>query len=122
MPIVTGFELDFDPLKTLRRLGRDPDRVFGARTSPLVYEQALEEARRLIHASYCYDVYPVLGAELGGLLIAQGQVLESPVVASLFREAPEVALLVYTVGPELETRVKELQQNGKHLSAFLLDR
>ncbi|TAK35681.1 MAG: hypothetical protein EPO21_05315 [Chloroflexota bacterium] len=120
--VIKGFPLQFDPMVALRRRGSDPSGFFGSRVSPSTYRRALDEVRALVQPAFCYAVQPVLGAEPDRLLIATGQSLRSPVVAELFASAPEVALLVYTIGPALETRVAELRQQGKHLMENLLDR
>jgi len=86
-----------------------------------MYESALAEARDLVRPAIAYAVHPVTGADGERLIIADGQALESPVVARLFGGAPEVALAIFTIGPLLEERVAEHQAVGDYPAGFALD-
>jgi hypothetical protein len=121
MPVVRDFPFTLDPARVLKRYGRDLSTLVDRPGLREVYEAALAEARGLIQPGIAYDVHPVVGAEGERLIIADGQALESPVVARLFAEAPEVVLAIYTIGPQLEERVAEYQGARNHLPGFALD-
>jgi hypothetical protein len=83
--------------------------------------RAVDEALALVQPAIAYEVFPVTAAEPSRLIIGDGHALESPVVASLFARAPEVALMVFTIGPALEERVAALGSSGDYPVAFALD-
>ncbi len=86
-----------------------------------MYESAVSEARELVRPAIAYEVHPVTEADEDRLLIADGQALESAVLARLFGEAPEVALVIFTIGPSLEERAAKHQAAGDYPAAFALD-
>ena len=121
MPVVTDFPFTLDPDRVLQRYGREASALIDRPGLRQAYEAALAEARALIQPGIAYAVHPVVGVEEERLLIADGQALESPVVARLFAEAPEVVLAIYSIGPLLEERVAEYQGARNHLPGFVLD-
>jgi hypothetical protein len=86
-----------------------------------MYRSAISEARDLLRPAIAYDVYPVTGVEQGRLRIADGQYLESPIVARLFAKAPEVVLAAFSIGPLLEERVASHHAAGDYPAGFALD-
>ena len=121
MPVVMDFPFALDPARLLQRYGREVSGLIDRPELRQVYEAALAEARTLIRPAIAYAVYPVMAVEGERLVIADGQVLESAVVARLFGEAPEVVLTIYTIGPLLEERAAEYQAARNHLPGFALD-
>jgi hypothetical protein len=121
MPVVTDFPFTFDPARALKRYGRELSALIDRPGLRQVYEAALAEACALVRPVIAYAAHPVVGAEAERLIVADGQALESPVVARLFAGAPEVVLAIYSIGPLLEERVAEYQAARNHLIAFVLD-
>ena len=121
MPVVTDFPFTLDPARVLQRYGRELSALIERPELRPVYEAALAEARTLIRPAIAYAVQPVVVAEAERLIIADGQALESPVVARLFAEAPEVVLAIYTIGPLLEERAAQYQAARNYLPGFALD-
>ena len=121
MPVVTNFPFTFDPAPVLERYGRQVSALLDRPELRQVYDAALAEARMLIRPGIAYSAHPVLAAEAERLIIADGQALESAVVARLFADAPEVVLVIYSVGPRLEERAAEYYAAGNYLSGFALD-
>ena len=121
MPALTDFPFTFDPARALERHGRELSSLIDRPELRQVYEAELAEARSLIRPAIAYAVHPVVLAEEKRLIIADGQALESAVVARLFAEAPEVALVIYTIGPLLEERAAEYQATRSYLPGFALD-
>ena len=121
MPVVTDFPFTLDPARLLRRYGREVSGLIDRPELRLVYEAALAEARTLIRPGIAYAVHPVVGAEVERLIIADGRALESPVVARLFAGAPEVVLMIYSIGSRLEERAAEYQAARDYLPGFALD-
>ncbi len=121
MPVVTDFPFTFDPAPLLKRYGREVSALLDRPELRQVYEAALAEARALIRPGIAYAAHPVVTVEAERLLVADGQALESPVVARLFAGAPEIVLTIYSIGPRLEERAKEYHAAGDYLTGFALD-
>jgi hypothetical protein len=121
MPVVTDFPFTLDPAPVLKRYGREVSALLDRPELRPVYEAALAEARALIRPGIAYAAHPVVTVEAERLLIADGQALESAVVARLFAGAPEIVLMIYSIGPRLEERAKEYHAAGDYLTGFTLD-
>ena len=121
MPVVTDFPFTFDPEPVLKRYGREVSALLDRPELRQVYEAALAEARALIRPGIAYAAHPVVSAEAERLLVADGQALESPVVARLFAGAPEIVLTIYSIGPRLEERATQYHAAGDYLPGFALD-
>ena len=121
MPVVTDFPLSLEPARLLQLYGREVSALIDRPELRPVYEAALTEARTLVRPAIAYAVAPVLAVEAGRLVVADGQALESPVVARLFGEAREVVLAIYTIGPLLEERASEYQAARNYVPGFALD-
>jgi hypothetical protein len=121
MPVVTDFPFTLDPAPVLKRYGREVSALLDRPELRQVYEAALAEARTLIRPGIAYAAHPVVTVEAERLLIADGQALESAVVARLFAGAPEIVLMIYSIGPRLEERAKEYHAAGDYLTGFTLD-
>jgi hypothetical protein len=122
LPVLRDFDFAFDPTAVLKRLGgakvEGPERQ---QALLRMFEAAVAEARELIHPAIAYAVHPVVRAEAGRLIVGDGSALESAVLASLFAEAPEVVLMIYTIGPKLEERVAEYGKANEVVAGFALD-
>jgi hypothetical protein len=121
MPVVTDLPLEFDPAPVLKRYGREVSALLDRPALRRVYEAALSEARDIIRPGIAYATHPIVGTEAERLIIADGQTLDSAVVARLFAGSPEIVLAIYTVGPRLEKRAAEYHAAGDYLSGFALD-
>jgi hypothetical protein len=121
MPVVTDFPFELDPAPLLKRYGREVSALLDRPELRRVYEAALAEARALIRPGIAYAGHPIVDAEAERLIVADGQTLESAVVARLFAGAPEIVLAIYTVSPRLEERAAEYHAAGDYLSGFALD-
>jgi len=121
MPVLKEFAFTFDPSQAMRRRGGPLSRLADRPAWRKMYESALAEARSLIRPGIAYAVHPVTGADGERLIIADGQALESAVVARLFAGAPEVVLAIFTIGPLLEERVAKHQAAGDYATSFALD-
>jgi hypothetical protein len=122
LPVLKGFDFAFDPAAVLERLGGAQAADPGRQQAWLrMFEPAFAEARELVHPAVAYAVHPVVRAETDRLIVGDGSALESPVLTSLFAEAPEVVPMIYTIGPELEARVAEYGKTNDVLAGFTLD-
>lgn len=104
MPITRDAALDWQELRDRVSRGQDG--------RPPAWRQAvdaaLDEAQALVSPAIAWRALPIVRSEESRLIVGEGEVLESAVVATLFATAPEVVVMVYTIGPALEGRVAEL--------------
>jgi hypothetical protein len=123
LSIVKGFKLELEKEEALRFVrARRPERGMAHSDAWLeAVDRAVDEALGLVQPAIAYEVFPVTAAEASRLIVGDGHALESPVVASLFAHAPEVVLMVFTIGPALEERVAALGSSGDYPVAFALD-
>ncbi len=121
MPVLRDFTVTLEVPEAMRRRGGHLARLAERPVWREMYESALPEARGLVRPAIAYGVHPVAGSDEKCLRVADGERLESPVVARLFGGAPEVLLAIFTVGPLLEERVSERQAAGDYPGAFVLD-
>ncbi len=116
MPVTRDVALDWEQLREGLSRGQDG--------RPAAWRQAvdaaLDEAQALVSPAIAWSALPVVRGEESRLIVGQGEALESAVVARLFAAAPEVVLMVYTIGPALEARVAELTP-ADPASGFALD-
>ena len=119
MTVLKDFALELDRTEVRRLIQQRRERLPDAWLDAV--ERAVDEAVALVQPAIAYDVFPVTAAEPERLIVGEGQALESPVVASLFRDAPEVVLMVFTIGRALEERVAALGTAGDYPAAFALD-
>jgi hypothetical protein len=120
LPVKTGFTIELDKEEALQ-LVRQRHGLPRQRAWLEAMDEAIEEAGRLVRPGIAYDVFPVTAVEASRLVVGEGHALESAVVASLFASAPEVVLMVFTIGPALEERVAALGSSGNYPVAFGLD-
>jgi len=121
MPVLKDFAFALDPVRAAERRGGRLAQLVERPAWRQMYEPAIAEARELIRPAVAYAVHPITGAEAERLIIADGQALESAVVARLFADAPEVALVIFTIGPLLEERVAQYQAAGDYPAGIALD-
>jgi hypothetical protein len=120
LPVKTGFTIELDKEEALQ-LVRQRQGLPRQKAWLEAVDEAMDEAGRLVRPGIAYDVFPVTAVEASRLVVGEGHALESAVVASLFASAPEVVLMVFTIGPALEERVAALGSSGNYPVAFGLD-
>ena len=121
MPALKDFAFSLDPSQAAGRWSDHLSRLADRPAWREMWESAVAEARDLVRPGIAYAVHLVTGSDGERLLIADGRVLESAVVAQLFGRAPEVVLAIFTIGSLLERRVAEHQAAGDYPAAFVLD-
>jgi hypothetical protein len=121
MPVLRDFAFTFDPVEAAKRRGGRLAQLIERPAWRRMYEPAIEEARDLIRPAVAYAVHPISGSEAGRLIVAGDRALESAVVADLFAGAPEVALVIFTIGPHLEECAASYQEAGDYPTGIALD-
>jgi hypothetical protein len=121
MPVLQGFALSFDPLEALARMRAAEGRPAPGEALRQSDEQAIAELRPRLAPAVAYGLHAVRGQVAAGLQLGGGELLRSQVAAELFGAAPEVVVMVYTIGPAAEERAAELQAAGDYSVAYTLD-
>ena len=80
-----------------------------------------EEVLKLIRPAFVYAVHTVLQMETDHCCLEGDVVLHGEIIPRVFSRADALAVAVATIGPELETAVRESFQQGKRLYGLILD-
>ena len=108
MPVLRDWELAFDADKVLWGQGADPARVRARRPKLVaVAEAAIAEGRPLLSPVVLYRRIPVAGLRHERLLLADGGVLQGPLIAGHLAAASEVIIAVCTVGDAVTGVISE---------------
>ncbi len=97
---------DLDARAVLEGQGIDPDRAGPALTTSA--ETVIEEARALIHPGSVGIVRPVTDFHHQTVVLDGGAVFKGPLASRALAGSREVAMAVCTLGPTLESRVREM--------------
>jgi hypothetical protein len=79
------------------------------------------EAISLAEPGFAWAYHDLAGVKDNELHLAGGQVIVSHFLAAKLAPARGLLVMVATIGPRLEARVKEYQERGDMLDAYLLD-
>ena len=86
-----------------------------------VFLRAMEVGPPLLKPAACYDVVHIKSIASDAVYLEGGVSFNSRDLALRLRGAKEAALLIVTVGEELEEEVDRRFQNGESASAYMLD-
>ena len=86
-----------------------------------VLNEMVEEGHRLIEPRILYTYYKITDRGRKRLILENGSVLKSPILADRLRCSEEVAAYVSTIGPRLEARVTDHFSKGEYLKGWILD-
>lgn len=75
----------------------------------------------LLEPKGIYDVFPVTRVEKERVLLENGQIFNSEHLCKLLNGVEEIIVMCCTIGPALESKVKELNKKGDIIRSFLLD-
>ena len=122
MPVIREIRLSLTQDEVLRRQGFKEY----ARIRPEMQEQIsglLETANTtgLLQPVTAYEIYETAGMEPDKVLLKDGGAINGALLPSAFAEAVKLAVMVCTIGPELEKRVTEYSKSGETLRSMLLD-
>ena len=79
------------------------------------------EANHLLEPAFVYEVYPITGIDQHYLSLAGNIGLNSPLLSSVLSPTDELAIVVGTIGANLERQVKHLLDGSEPLRGLLLD-
>jgi hypothetical protein len=122
MPIVRDLPVSFDIRRVLQRQGfRDFSKVrpaMKAMTEKLIGEV---EETHLIQSAAAYEIYRIEEILPEKMLLEGGRFLDGDLLPRRLPGAAELAVMVCTIGPALENRVKEYTGSRDALRGMLLD-
>jgi len=122
MPVVRDFMLSLELNCVLRGQGIDPAKVETIPKKILQHtKEMIEEARSLLAPALVYELYPVREMRYNRLVLANGCTLHTRLMSCLLVSAQELAVLVYTIGPDLERKVSSYFARGDSTKGIVLD-
>lgn len=109
MPVLRDIPILLGVDEVLRAEGADPA-VLRARQTSFVElaEQALREGLPLVRAAVLYRLFPVERCLHNRVLLSGNGVLSGPLIAKHLAMASRVAIVVCTIGPELEKQATKV--------------
>ncbi|MFC2043854.1 vitamin B12 dependent-methionine synthase activation domain-containing protein [Chloroflexota bacterium] len=111
---------NIDRRRVLQDIGYPPDSEPAARMESLVND-FIEYAYQFFAPSFLYTVNDIKLVEGTNVLLEDGVVFKSEVIAGLLEKADKVATFVLTIGKYLEDAVAQLAQGGLVLQSTILD-
>jgi hypothetical protein len=122
MPVLKDISFSLDMDRVMQRQGfKDTSRVRPGMKETIA--ALVEEAgkQRLIESAVAYETYQVVQIEPERILLPGGVALDGSLLPSRSPNARRLIIVVSTIGPRLETRVKEYTSAGDTLKGMLLD-
>jgi hypothetical protein len=109
MPIIENIDFHIDVDHVLRAQGADPT-IIRSRNKTLVNsaQQALSIGLQLLQPKVLYADLPIKSVQHEKILLENGQLLSGKLVSRMFASAQRVALLLCTIGPQLEEESQKL--------------
>jgi hypothetical protein len=122
MPIIRDLNVTLDMEKINQRQGfRDPARIKPEMKD--MNNRLVEEVRSqgLIKPIVAYEIYKILGVESEKITVEGDVSISGSLLSERLAGAIELVILVSTIGPRLEDRVKDYTANKETLKGMLLD-
>jgi hypothetical protein len=113
--ILEGINISFDEEEITKRFGLDR---LGKRLVSL--SPYIDETKNLIQPRAVYSLLRIASIDKDDLMLENGHILKSRLLAEKLQKAPEIALYLATVGHRLEEKVTELSSKDM-LHSLLLD-
>ena len=122
MPIVSDISLTLEMNQVLRREGIREYSNLKPVIKNLISELLVSVRKlHLLEPAIAYEIYSVTEMNQDQLCLKGNVALHSPLFPSVLREAKELAAVVCTIGPKLETKVADYFAQNDPLRAILLD-
>ena len=118
--VTASNRFDIDRQRIFRDIGYAPDAEPSLRMVSLVNEY-IENAHQFIAPSFSYIVRDIELVKGISVLLEDGVIFESEVIARLLEKADKVAVFVLTIGNYLEDTAARLAEDGLVLQAAVLD-
>ena len=120
MPVVRGISLTLNEKDVFRRQEIRESRIVRPSIKSIARE-LMKRKEEWLNPVLAYSIYSVLKATDGSLEVGEGKRIGGPAVASSLKKAREIAVIVCTIGRQLEDQIEEYFKAGDSLRGFLLD-
>jgi hypothetical protein len=120
MPVVRNLSLEINEEDVFRR----QDIRDSARVRPSMKAMTLELLKKkndYLSPVVAYEIYRIIDRNSDYITLSGGTRLSGRTLVSLLGQALEVAVILCTIGPRLETRAEQYFHYGESLKGFLLD-
>jgi hypothetical protein len=122
MPVMHDIPLRLKTTEVLRREGFGKQAKIRPGIKSLILELLARVKRnRLLEPAIAYEILPIAEKDHGQLSLEGNIVVHGPLLPSLLPEAKELAVVVCTIGPQLEKQVTKYFDRNKPLDGLLLD-
>jgi len=118
--VTASSRFDIDRRRVLHDIGYPPDSEPSARMESLVNDY-VKNAHQFFSPSFSYVVRDIELVDGTSVVLEDGAIFESEVIARLLEKAGKVAVFVLTIGRYLEDTVAQLGQGGLVLQSAVLD-
>ena len=122
MPVLRDIKFNLELDRVLQRQGyKDPSKV--RPEMKVMAASLMDEVRNLglIESAVAYEIYAVLQVDPDRMTLDGGTTLEGSLLPSRLPNAERLIIVVSTIGPKLEARVKEYTASGETLKGLMLD-
>ncbi len=121
MELITNLELELEMSFILWCQGGDPSGRLSPREQTELNRQLLAQARELVKPAILYGLFPIREMQEQAMVLDGGATFRGRLLADRFGLAREVALVLCTIGGELEEQVSAYRKRGDEVRAVLLD-
>lgn len=122
MPVVRDIRLSMRSRELLRREGIKEYSRLRPEIRDVIKGLLVEVRRgRLVQPAIAYEVYSITKMESRRLHLDGEAILNGPMLPAALPGARELAVVVCTIGPELEQKVTDYSEEGEPLRSLLLD-
>ena len=122
MPVIRDIPLNLNMQEVLRRQGLGERINVQPRIKDLTQELlAGVESWKLLAPTAAYEKYPVTGMNGNRISLEGDKAIHGPALPAFFPGAKELAVLIVTIGPNLEKRVSDYTKSKETLRSLLLD-
>ena len=121
MRVVPDLELQLEMSSVLWCQGEDPSGQLSAEQQTSLNHDLILESRQLLKPSVLYDNFVLHEVREQSVVLDTAAVFHGHLLADRFGLAEEVALVLCTVGGDLDDRVSEYRDAGDEVRAVLLD-
>lgn len=122
MPVIRDMPLNLLVSHVLQQAGITRDSNIKAEADTIIHELMVSaNDEHLLEPAVVFQTYSVTGIGYRQLSLQRNIVLHGSALSSVFAQARELAVLVCTIGSNLENKVTEYFAQGQPLQGLLLD-